>query len=122
MEEFPCIDIASYPAFPIPRYVFHIQPPSHTVTLKDGLDLQVLSSGKGTEFEIDDLVPPMDARNGEEEEGFDQEDVYRQLNYECAVAGGEDSDDGLVRETSNTLGCPEFLYILDRQSWTTLLM
>jgi len=67
------------------------------VPLKDGIDIQQLSRGEGTTFEIDP------SPGEEEEETFDQEGVYEQLNYACTDIGGDsgsESEDAMVG-----LGC-----------------
>ncbi|XP_077995368.1 inactive peptidyl-prolyl cis-trans isomerase FKBP6-like [Glandiceps talaboti] len=69
-----------------------LQPPSHTVQLKKGIDLNELSrtDGEGTEFEIaSHEIPPQ----ADDDKYFDSEDIFKQLNYECsAVDDDSDSD------------------------------
>ena len=67
------------------------------MSIKDGLDLHDLREGKGTAFEIDTSAPRTNA-DCDEDAGFDMQDVYQQLNYECTDLGNEsESEDGMVR-------------------------
>ena len=64
-----------------------------TVTLKEGIDLQELQSGVGTEFEVDPSAPLPGGSREEEarEEEFDQEEILQHLNFDCMDLGREGS-------------------------------
>ena len=74
----------------------HIQPTTHSVSLKDGIDTHLLSRGEGTTFEID---VSQSLPNVEEGEAFDKEEVYKHLNSNCIGVEGDsasDSEDAMV--------------------------
>lgn len=77
------------------------------MALKHGLDINELTSGSGTEIEIDTEAESL-AAAGEEEDGrepkdeqFDKKEVYKQISLEPILgsrddSSGSESDDGLV--------------------------
>lgn len=70
------------------------QPTSHTVTLKEGIDLVELQSGQGTEFEVDPSAPlPGGNREEEPQEEFDRQEVLQNLNFDCLDLGREEDSD-----------------------------
>lgn len=67
-----------------------LQPKSHSVTLKDGIDLDQLQRGEGTVFEVDPTAPLAGAN--QEEEGYNEEEVHQYLNFDCINMEGAESD------------------------------
>ena len=59
--------------------------------------------GGGTMFEIDPFGALVDTHSDDDKE-FDQQEVFKQLNYECNDVGGESdssSDEGVVRHITS---------------------
>lgn len=76
-----------------PLHILYLQPISHTVTLKEGIDLAQLQSGEGTEFEVDPSAPlPGESREEETQNEFDRQEVLQNLNFDCLDLGREEQD------------------------------
>ena len=84
------------------------QPTSSSVALKYGLDINELTSGSGTEIEIDTAAlksqesqSAMGGAENEYDQQYDKSDMYEQISLEPIIGGRDDSsesesDDGLV--------------------------
>lgn len=95
------------------RHVMHAfsclpQPTSSSVALKYGLDISELTSGSGTEIEIDtEALETQESSSGlggagnEYDQQYDKSEVYEQVSLEPIIGARGDSsesesDDGLV--------------------------
>lgn len=84
------------------------QPTSSSVALKYGLDISELTSGTGTEIEIDtealksqESSQAVGGAGNEHDQQYDKSEVYEQISLEPIIGGrgdssGSESDDGLV--------------------------
>jgi len=90
-----------------------LQPSSHSVTLKDGIDLDQLQRGEGTVFEVDPTAPLAGAN--QDEEGYNEEEVHQYLNYDCIDVEGADSDSEEVTDTA--VVCASYTHHLTPQPY-----
>ena len=102
-------------------YYLFLQPTSHSVALKYGLDISELTSGTGTEIEIDtkalesqeSVLGVNETGTQAEDEHYERSEVYKQVSLDPILGTRDDSsesesDDGLVLvsvEALYNLGC-----------------
>jgi len=81
-------------SFEAPEHVEQLENPEDRVAIdlkEGGIDLRNLRDGRECEFEVD--PDTMERRDQEEQQTyFDQEMLFKQLNYDCIDTGAEDDD------------------------------